>query len=347
MNEQLYSPSDGGIQLIDGYSHKLTLAPIGEWNLWGRLREVIVGDPTGTVIPAYQSASAKIVDSEMVALMRNHGGELLKDAVPEFYAAFEAETDALVKVYESRGVKVKRPRQIRPDEAAYTFGHGAMTSFPTDVFWCVGRNVIESSWVRMIPRAMRWSVRECYQEYVDADPSVHVHACPMSSPSGDYYFECSDIMIVGDGNVILGYSENGTSSNARGCEWARRVLEADGLKVTVIGMPDTGILHLYAVLCIIGPRIAIAYEDAFPGRAVPEPLRNWDIIWCDRAEAKETAACAVNLDRRTVLLPKAAPRTCDAAADRGFEVIPVEISAHAKTGGGIRCECAVVYREID
>ena len=46
--EVLYAASDGGIKLIPGYRHKITQAPIGEWNLWGRLREVVVGHPEGT-----------------------------------------------------------------------------------------------------------------------------------------------------------------------------------------------------------------------------------------------------------------------------------------------------------
>ena len=72
--------------------------------------------------------------------------------------------------------------------------------------------------------------------------------------------------------------------------------------------PDTGILHLYAVICIIGPGLAIACEGAFPGRKLPEPLKDWNIVWCDLAEAKAAAPCAVNIDRKTVLLPRAASR---------------------------------------
>jgi hypothetical protein len=37
-----YAASDGGIDLIPGYRHKLTQASIGEWNLWGTLKR---GDP--------------------------------------------------------------------------------------------------------------------------------------------------------------------------------------------------------------------------------------------------------------------------------------------------------------
>jgi hypothetical protein len=46
-----YAASDDGIDLIPGYRHKLTHAYIGEWNLWGRLKEVAVGTPEGTIIP--------------------------------------------------------------------------------------------------------------------------------------------------------------------------------------------------------------------------------------------------------------------------------------------------------
>ncbi len=350
--ETSYSKSDGGIRLIPGYRHKVCHAPIGEWNLWGRLREVIVGMPDGTIIPRFEPVLERAVAPEFVKLMKEHGGEPLKDLRPDVYSATARESAALAAIYESHGVKVHYARLVKPEEVAYSFGFGSSNMFPTDVFWCVGRNVIESSWCKMYIRPTRWAVRELYLPYVDSDSAVHLHACPMPSPgdgpgSGDYFFECSDILIVGDGNVILAYDSHRKSSNPRGCEWAKRILEADGFKVTVIEVADTGICHLYAVICIIGPGVAIASEDAFPGRRLPDPIRDWNIIWCSLEETKATAPCAINIDRKTVLLPRGAPRICEAAAKLGFDVVDVDISAHAKVGGGIRCTTAVVHREID
>ena len=51
MAQALICESDGGIKLIPGYRHKLTQVPVGEWNLWGRLREVVVGTPEGSLVP--------------------------------------------------------------------------------------------------------------------------------------------------------------------------------------------------------------------------------------------------------------------------------------------------------
>ena len=352
MKKTHYAASTGGIKLIPGYRHKLTAAPIGEWNLWGRLRDVVVGTAEGAIIPHYEPVYEKVTDPWLVNLTKEHGGELLKDAVPDYYAALEQESDNLVKIYESHGVKVHRPRPITLQETAYSFGCGSSRVFPCYPFWCVGRNIVESSWRKMVQRPMKWSVRELYLPYVDADPSVHLLACPMPSPgngpgTGDVYFEVGDLLIVGDGNVILAYDAVGTSSNPRGCEWVKRMLEADGFKVTVIRLPDSGILHLYAVICIIAPGVAIAYEGAFPGRELPKPLEGWDVIWCDLNEAKATAPCAVNLDRNTVLLPRKAPMTCKAVAKLGFNVVDVEFSAHAMSSGGIRCATGVIHREID
>lgn len=50
--------------------------------------------------------------------------------------------------------------------------------------------------------------------------------------------------------------------------------------MTVIELADTGIIYLYAVICIVGPGVAIACEDAFPGRDLPDPIKDWNIIWC-------------------------------------------------------------------
>ena len=352
MSQVSYATSDSGIKLIPGYRHKLAQAPIGEWNLWGRLREVVVGNPEGTLIPGFEPIYEKYVDPQLQKLMKEHRGELLKDVMPDYYAALEMESEALVEAYKSHGINVHIPRPVKPEEVAYSFGFGSSNVSPCDVFWCVGRNIIESSWQRMYVRPTRWSIRDLYLPYVDSDPSVYLHACPMPAPgngpgSGDYVFECSDLLIVGDGNVILAYDSSNTSSNPRGCEWARRILEADGFRVTVIELPDTGLLHLYAVICIIGPGVAIAFEDAFPGRVLPDPIKDWNIVWCNLEEAKATAACAVNIDRNTVLLPRGAPRVCRVVSNLGFDVIDLEFSAHAAAGGGIRCATGVIYREID
>lgn len=352
MNEILYSTSDGGIKLIEDYKHKLTNKNIGEWNLWGRLREVIVGTPKGMIIPEYNPSLEGIVAPDLLEIIKKHGGEFLSEVLPEFYQSLDDESKALANAYTSNGVKVHIPRDMRAEEIAYSFGNGATNVFPCDPFWCVGRNIIETSWRRLIGNPHRWAVREIFLPYIDADPSVLFHACPMPSPgnypnSGDFYFEVGDMLNVGDGNIILAYDKAGTSSNPRGCEWAKRILEADGFKVTTIVLPDTGILHLYAVICIIAPGVVIAYEDAFPGRKLPEPLSGWEAVWCNYEEAKAAAPCAVNIDRNTVLLPRAAPKVCEAVSNRGFKVIDIDFSAHAKMAGGIRCDTGVIYREID
>ena len=343
-----YTDSTGGIELIEGYRHKVTSAAIGEWNLWGRLREVIVGTPDGTIIPRLEDFLTDSIAPDLLVAARQAEGQLLQRALPDLYAALDEESRTLAAIYASHGVQVHFPRPVVPEELAYSFGHGLSTLFPCDVFWCIGRHVIESSFRRPFTGATRWSVRELIQHHVDAEPAVLLHACPMPRPaSQDYLFECSDILIVGDGNVILAYDENNKSSNRRGCEWAKRLLEADGFRVTITPLPDIGIVHLYAVICIIGPGVAIACEEAFPGRRLPAPIADWQIVWCDLAEARATAPCAVNLDRTTVLLPKGAPRVCEEVAKLGFNVLDIDFSAHARIGGGIRCATAVVYREID
>ena len=345
-----YALSNGGVDLIPGYRHKCTTGGIGEWNLWGRLREVVVGTAKGAVIPNYEACLESYVDTGSLELIKKSGGKLLEEAAPDLFTAYERETDELVRIYKSYGVKVHRPRAIKSEEMAYSFGHGGNILMPCDSFWCVGRNIIETSWRKKTAWPQKWSVRETYQSKVDSDSSVLLHSCPLPSPGeqgGDYFFEVGDLLIVGDGNVIVAYGEDESSSNLRGCEWAKRVLEADGFAVTILELPKTKILHLFAVICIVGPKTAIAYEGAFPGRVLPEPLKGWNIVWCDYEEAIQTAPCAVNIDGKTVLLPTKATKTRKSLTDMGFNVVHLDFSAHAAFSGGIRCATGVIYREID
>ena len=89
MEQISYAASDGGIDLIPGYRHKLTQASIGECNLWGRLREVVVGTPEGTILPNYEAVNEKVTAPEFMEMMRKYGGKLAKDIRPDYYAALE------------------------------------------------------------------------------------------------------------------------------------------------------------------------------------------------------------------------------------------------------------------
>ncbi|HWQ19549.1 MAG TPA: hypothetical protein VN455_07195, partial [Methanotrichaceae archaeon] len=82
MAQASYAIPDGGMELIPGYRHKLTQAPIGEWNLWGRLREVVVGTPEGSLTPRYEPIFENATDPQLQTIMKEHGGELLKDVMP-------------------------------------------------------------------------------------------------------------------------------------------------------------------------------------------------------------------------------------------------------------------------
>jgi hypothetical protein len=183
MERTRYADSDGGIELLPGYRHKLTSADIGEWNLWGRLREVVVGTAEGAVIPNYEAVNEGVVAPEMIELTKKYGGQSLRDVQPDLFAALEKESDELVRIYRSHGVKVHRPRLIKEEEAAYSFGHGSNNIMSCDPFWCVGRNIIESSWRKMSGWPAKWPIRELYQPKVDADPSVQLHQCPLPSPA--------------------------------------------------------------------------------------------------------------------------------------------------------------------
>lgn len=75
----LYATTYGGIKLIPGCRHKLTHTTISEWNLWGRLREVVAGTPEGTIIPDFEAVNEKVVAPELVEIMRKYGGRLAED----------------------------------------------------------------------------------------------------------------------------------------------------------------------------------------------------------------------------------------------------------------------------
>ena len=183
-----------------------------------------------------------------------------------------------------------------------------------------------------------------HQPYIDADPNIIYVNAPTTNPGKlDYIYEGGDVMNLGDGNVLIATCDSAT--NERGAEWLSRVLQLDGYKTHIINPPDTGIHHLFAVLCVAGPKTAIAYKDSFPD-GIPKPMKDWDIIWANREEAKATGPCGTMINPKTIVMPEETPRLNEELSKRGITPEPVPLKVHAKFAGGNRCMTSIIRRDL-
>lgn len=102
---------------------------------------------------------------------------------------------------------------------------------------------------------------------------------------------------------------------------------------------------MFAVMCVAGPKLVIAYRDAFP-KGLPEFMDDFDVVWANREEALATGPCAVMLDENHILMPEETPALNRKLEAKGLTVVTVPFAHHAKLCGGIRCKTSVLRRDI-
>lgn len=326
----------------------ITKESYGEFNLYGKLREVILGSSQNMRLPQLsediRATYHSVMQHELFDMCDKAGGQLLSESYPEFLAGLQKETQALAKAYEQFGVKVHFAREMSESEILASQPTADFTQvFAAEPLWVVGRNVLENVWASDVAWASIEPVRERHQPFIDDDHNILHYTAPRPTTQRDYIYEGGDVLNLGDGRVLV--ATGPSSTNQRGAQWVKRMLEHDGYQVTILELPEVGIHHLFAVMCVAGPKLVIAYEDAFPA-GLPECMSDFDVIWANRAETLATGPCAVMLDHQHILMPESTPRLNQLLAEKGVTPVTVPFEYHAKLSGGIRCKTSVIRREI-
>lgn len=338
--------------MIDGtYVPAGTTNDYGEFNMWGPLKEIILGTHLNLhlprITPEFEAVYAEVMQPGILKILMEAEGRHWTESHPEYVAGLAEETELLKQACEAHGVAVhiERPALAEEINAVGRGSNGFTQTYAAEPLWVVGRNVLENVWSSDYQWAHLYPVREIHQPFIDADPNILHYTAPQPTvvPPRDYSFEGGDVLNLGDGRVVV--STATSSTNRRGAEWVKRMLEHDGYRVEIIELPDTGIHHLFAVICPAGPNLVIAYEDAFPN-GLPEFMSDFDVIWTNREEALATAPCSTMLDSTHILVPAEAPRIAEELDKRGVTPIPVPFKHHAPLNGGIRCKISVVRRAI-
>lgn len=335
---------------INTYVPASTQNAYGEFNLYGTLKEVILGNERNMALPPLTPYIEKVyggvLQPRILEIMRKSNGEPVIHHDPEFIESHLSETQALRQALENHGVKVHIEREASEEEITKMSrgAKGFTQVFAAEPLWVVGRNVLENAWASDLAWAHLFPVRELHQPYIDADQNILHYTAPSPKPERDYIYEGGDVLNLGDGRVLVATSRS--STNTRGANWVKRMLEHDGYQVHIIDLPDVGIHHLFAVMCIAGPKLVIAYTDSFPN-GLPEFMSDFEVIWVNREEALATATCCTMINHNTILIPEEVPRVIDELEKRGINTVPVPFKNHAFGAGGIRCKISVIRREID
>ena len=216
-------------------------------------------------------------------------------------------------------------------------GHSVATiepvpGLPDMVFAANGATVIDSAVLGVKFRhPERAAEAAAYLNWFRSNGWASVHE-PVHVNEGE-----GDFLVAGDGTVLAGY---GFRSDV---EAAQDLAAAFGRPVVSLRLVDDRFYHLDTALCVLDATTAMYYPAAFDdaGRALLASL------FPELIEAKDEDAEVLGLnavsDGRHVVLAAAATGLARSLADRGFEVVPVDMSELLKAGGGAKC-CTLELR---
>ena len=122
--------------------------PMGVFNEWGKLREVLVGDSARCVFPRWSPDWGRYHGFK--AMLHGLEGVPLQQAMPERAKGMREQTEALASVLEDHGVVVHRPRPLTDMEIAAS-PVGLFNQFVRDAQIVIGKHVIETN-LRMMFR---------------------------------------------------------------------------------------------------------------------------------------------------------------------------------------------------
>ena len=148
----------------------------------------------------------------------------------------------------------------------------------------------------------------------------------------------------GEGDYVYAYRAMVAGHGFRTDPAAHNELhDAFGLPVVSVQLVDPRFYHLDTALCVIDPFTAAYYPGAFD----EDGLLKLKTLFPELIEATEQDALAFGLnavsDGRHVVIPHDAIRLRAALTERGYDVIPVEMTELRKAGGGPKC-CSLELR---
>ncbi|KFA98553.1 arginine deiminase-related protein [Vibrio sp. ER1A] len=317
---------------------------------WGTLKEVIIGRADQLAYPVIGKTLANrmgIFNKEDRDKIMVNGSQSFADADPVRFKKIKQEVEDWVKLLETKGIKVHRPRLLTEQELLYKES-GVGSLFVKDPLSVVGNIVIEGANRFPMRHKDVFTYRHILNERVAGTDAKWVNI-PM--PETD--MECSeggqgpfltggDIFVMGNNNVLLGY--NGIDSNMKGLQWAADLLHSQGWTVHFVEYSPE-VMHLDCCLSLPREGLALVCLDAFP-YGLPDLIKDWDIVNCTLEEARIDACNGLPLGKGVYAMSSEFKHIGDQLEAKGIEVLYTDMTEtnHA-TGGGMRCSHAALVRE--
>lgn len=333
---------------------------VHSWDEFTRLREIIVGDASGTVVPDQSDRSAWL--SSYPRLTAAELAKIEVGAVPR-HIIEEANEDLAELASALRGLGVTVHRPAVPDHDA-EFGsptwrsRGRGSYCPRDLTLVIGSTIIEA------PSPMRaryfelFGLRDLFQEYLLAGahwiaaprPRLPDELFPLDADGLPYLgetepaFDAANVLRIGR-DVLYQVSRSG---NEFGLHWLQDTLGLlGGLRVHPL-RNVYGYCHIDSTIALLRPGLALLNPARIRQDAVPEPLRNWDVLWCPplrpqvpphqpTLSASWIGMNVLMIDPEHAVVDAGQPELIKALEGKGIAVLPLRLRHAQVLGGGFHC----------
>ena len=324
--------------------------PMGVFNEWGRLREVLVGDSSRCVFPRWAPDWGRYHGFK--TMLHGLEGVSLQQAMPERAKGMREQTEALASVLEDHGVVVHRPRHLTDIEIAAS-PVGLFNQFVRDAQIVIGKHVIETN-LRMMFRCKEHLAYELFfRTRLSEDPGARHVRMPdtttiLSGETEDDFLsdprpfvEGGDTFVLGK-DILVGFSS--LASSPAGAAWLQRYLEPDGYRVHLVPLTPEW-LHLDCMFAVIREGLCMCFMQGLKEGRLPAPIKDWEVIEATAEEAHSLGCNTLCLEPGVVIIGAEHKQLIKEIEKRKVRVVPVPFDKPSELGGGIRCSTHPLLRE--
>lgn len=323
--------------------------PIGVFNEWGSLKEVLVGNNARDTMPRWSPDWGRYHGFK--EMLQGLEGVPAGQAFPERAKGTSEQTGGLVKVLEERGVTVHRPRLLTDAEIA-SGPVGVVGQYARDPQIVIGKHVIETNFRMVFRNKEHLGYEKLFRERLAQDPEArHVRMPDTTSilpgeTEEDFvndprpFLEGGDVFVMGK-DILVGFSS--LASSPAGAAWLQQYLGPEDYRVHLVPL-TTEWLHLDCIFAVIREGLCICHMQGLKEGRLPEPIKDWEVIDATAAEAHSLGCNTLCLEPGVVIVGAEHRRLIQEIERRGGAVVPVPFSKPSEYGGGIRCSTHPLVR---
>ena len=314
----------------------------------GELKELVYGRTDDFRLPAYDPM-LDFGGARILELLKRAGGQLFREADPEWYEIVHEEMEAVVEFLRDRDVVVHRPcdhTAAGPADFALQSRWNSNDCI-RDSLVTVGDTLVETAF--RTPERMRskHAVRYVSMELLRQGNRVLSMPQPLHAYEHDEdpspVVEGGDVEIDGE-HIYIGNS--GQASNSLGVTWFRNAFpefDVHEIEISPARLPHQ---HLDSVMVAFSTWGCALFDDIVGGfEGLPEPLKqkNWIELTLDEAKGKLGSFIALNPEE--VIMAREAERLAAEVERLGIKVHRLPYGGVGRIGGSFRSNSCPLFRE--